>query len=117
MPQTCRPPRCGRGRLRLRRDRPTTPGILNAETLGKLKGPGYLINVARGAHLVEADLVALLDCGILAGATLDVFHEEPLPHTHPFWGHPNIILTPHISAITLQEESIGQIVSKIRALS
>lgn len=93
-----------------------TRGILNARTLGRLKSPGYLINVARGAHLVETDLLALLDGGKLAGATLDVFGEEPLPVTHPFWMHPRIDLTPHISAITLREESIRQIAEKIHAL-
>ena len=93
-----------------------TEGILNARTLARLKSPGYLINVARGPHLVEADLLALLDDGTLAGATLDVFQEEPLPQTHPFWAHPKIVLTPHISAITLREESVRQIASKIHAL-
>lgn len=93
-----------------------TAGILNSRTLGKLKAPGYLINVGRGEHLVEADLIALLDDGTLAGATLDVFHAEPLPAAHPFWVHSKINLTPHISAITLREESVRQIVGKIRAL-
>ena len=95
---------------------PATEGILNARTLGKLKSPGYLINVARGAHLVEADLIALLDGGTLAGATLDVFREEPLPVAHPFWGHAKITLTPHISAVTLRDESVRQITGKIHAL-
>ena len=65
---------------------------------------------------MERDLIALLDAGKLAGATLDVFHEEPLPVAHPFWGNPKITLTPHISAITLREESVGQIAAKIHAL-
>ncbi|MEO8103803.1 MAG: glyoxylate/hydroxypyruvate reductase A [Betaproteobacteria bacterium] len=95
---------------------PATEGILNRRTLAKLKAPGYLINVARGAHLVDADLIAMLDSGVLAGATLDVFHEEPLAATHPFWHHPKITVTPHISAITLREESAAQIAQKIAAL-
>jgi len=94
-----------------------TAGILNADTLGKLKPPAYLINVARGAHLVECDLLALLEDETLAGATLDVFGEEPLPPAHAFWNHPRITLTPHISAITLREESVKQIVEKIGALA
>ena len=51
---------------------------------------GYVINVARGAHLVDEDLIALLDSGHLAGAALDVFRTEPLPAEHPFWRHPKI---------------------------
>jgi glyoxylate/hydroxypyruvate reductase A len=77
---------------------------------------GYVINVARGAHLVDEDLIALIDSGHLAGATLDVFRTEPLPAAHPFWQHPRITVTPHTSARTLREESIGQIAGKIRAL-
>jgi len=72
--------------------------------------------VARGAHLVDADLIALLDSGHLAGATLDVFRTEPLPAGHPFWSHPRITLTPHTSARTLRDESIAQMVGKIGAL-
>jgi glyoxylate/hydroxypyruvate reductase A len=75
-----------------------------------------VINVARGAHLVDEDLLALLDEGHLAGATLDVFRTEPLPAGHPFWAHPKITVTPHTSARTLRDESIAQIAGKIRAL-
>ena len=98
---------------------PDTRGILRRETLTKLNGGvpgGYVINVARGAHLVEADLIPLLDAGQLDGATLDVFETEPLPADHPFWRHPKITVTPHASARTLREESIAQIVSKIRSV-
>ncbi|MDP1894117.1 MAG: glyoxylate/hydroxypyruvate reductase A [Hydrogenophaga sp.] len=95
---------------------PDTQDILNRHTLGRLQPEGYLINVARGAHLVEADLLALLESGHLAGATLDVFRTEPLPPEHPFWQHPQITLTPHTSARTLRDESIAQIAGKIRAL-
>jgi glyoxylate/hydroxypyruvate reductase A len=93
-----------------------TKDILNRDTLGKLQPGGYLINVARGAHLVEADLLALLESGHMAGATLDVFRTEPLPAEHPFWNHPNITVTPHTSARTLRDESIAQIAGKITAL-
>ncbi|HCL86888.1 MAG TPA: glyoxylate/hydroxypyruvate reductase A [Comamonadaceae bacterium] len=95
---------------------PETDNILNRETLGALQPGGYVINVARGAHLVEADLLALLDEGHLAGATLDVFRTEPLPADHPFWQHPAITVTPHTSARTLREESIAQIAEKIARL-
>ncbi|MDM0108234.1 glyoxylate/hydroxypyruvate reductase A [Variovorax sp. J22R24] len=98
---------------------PATRGILNRDTLSKLNAGqpgGYLINVARGAHLVDADLIPLLDSGQLAGATLDVFDVEPLPAEHPFWRHPKITVTPHGSARTEREASIAQIASKIRAM-
>ena len=88
---------------------PETQDILNRDTLARLQPGGYLINVARGAHLVEDDLLALLDSGHLAGAQLDVFRTEPLPAGHPFWNHPRITLTPHTSARTLRDESIAQI--------
>ena len=95
---------------------PDTQNILNRDTLSRLQPGGYLINVARGAHLVDDDLLALLDSGHLAGATLDVFRTEPLPAAHPFWQHPLITVTPHTSARTLRRESIAQIVGKIQAL-
>jgi glyoxylate/hydroxypyruvate reductase len=95
---------------------PETRDILNRDTLGRLRPGGYVINVARGAHLVEQDLLDLLDSGHLAGATLDVFRTEPLPEAHPFWGHPRITVTPHTSARTLRDESIAQIAHNIRAL-
>lgn len=94
-----------------------TENILNRHTLSRLLPGGYLVNVARGAHLVDADLLDLLDEGHLAGATLDVFRTEPLPEGHPFWGHPKLTLTPHTSARTLRDESIAQIAGKIRALA
>ena len=65
---------------------------------------------------MDDDLIALLDSGHLAGATLDVFRTEPLPAAHPFWKHPKITVTPHTSARTLRGESIAQIAGKIRAL-
>jgi len=95
---------------------PETENILNRDTLSQLQAGGYLINVARGRHLVEADLMALIDSGHLAGATLDVFCTEPLPAEHPFWRHPKITVTPHTSARTLRDESIAQIVGKIQHL-
>jgi glyoxylate/hydroxypyruvate reductase A len=93
-----------------------TRDIMRRETLSKLQPGGYVINVARGAHLVDDDLIALIDCGHLAGATLDVFRTEPLPATHAFWKHPKITVTPHTSARTLREESIAQIVQKMLSL-
>ena len=93
-----------------------TENILNHDTLSRLQAGGYVINPARGAHVVDADLIALIDSGHLAGAALDVFRTEPLPAGHPFWQHPKITLTPHTSARTLRDESIAQIAGKIAAL-
>jgi len=95
---------------------PETNGIMNAQNLSRLMPGGYVINVARGAHLVDDDLIALLDSGHLAGAALDVFRTEPLPADHPFWRHPKITVTPHTSARTLRDESVAQIAGKILAL-
>lgn len=95
---------------------PDTQDILNRDTLSRLQPGGYVINVARGAHLVDDDLIALLDSGHLAGATLDVFRTEPLPAEHPFWKHPKITVTPHTSARTLRDETIAQIAGKIAAV-
>ena len=93
-----------------------TQGIMNRATLSRLRPGGYVINVARGAHLVDDDLLALLDSGHLAGAMLDVFRVEPLPPAHPFWQQPKITLTPHTAARTLRAASIAQIAGKIEAL-
>lgn len=95
---------------------PDTDCIMRRDTLARLQPGSYVINVARGHHLVDDDLITLLDSGHLAGATLDVFRTEPLPAAHAFWNHPKITLTPHTSARTLREESIAQIAGKIRAL-
>ena len=95
---------------------PDTRDILNRRKLSRLQPGGYVINVARGAHLVDEDLLQLLDSGHLAGATLDVFRTEPLPAEHPFWRHPKVTVTPHTSARTLREETIAQIAGKIVAL-
>jgi len=93
-----------------------TSGILNRAALARLPQGAWLINVARGAHVVEEDLLTLVQQGHIAGATLDVFGEEPLPPAHPFWREPRITITPHISALTVRGESVRQIAAKIRAL-
>jgi glyoxylate/hydroxypyruvate reductase A len=95
---------------------PETVNILNHGALSRLQPDGYVINVARGAHLVDEDLLALIQNGHLSGATLDVFRTEPLPADHPFWRESRIVITPHTSARTLREVSIAQIAGKIAAL-
>jgi glyoxylate/hydroxypyruvate reductase A len=96
---------------------PLTPdnrGILNAETFSRMPRGGFLINVARGGHLVDGDLLAALESGQIAGATLDVFQVEPLPAAHPFWSHPRIIVMPHASAPTYPETAAPTVIEGIR---
>jgi len=95
---------------------PETENILNHANLSQLQAGAFLINVARGKHVVDQDLIDLLDQGHMAGATLDVFRVEPLPQDHAFWKHPQIVVTPHTSARTLREESVAQIAGKIKAV-
>jgi glyoxylate/hydroxypyruvate reductase A len=73
-----------------------------------------LINVARGAHLVEPDLLAALDSGHLAGATLDVFEHEPLPPDHPLWQHPKVLITPHIASYSVPAIAADGVVDNLR---
>ena len=79
---------------------PQTRHILNKNTFAMLPKDGFVINVARGGHLVESDLIAAIDSGHLSGAALDVFETEPLPPTSPLWQHPKITVTPHIAAMS-----------------
>jgi glyoxylate/hydroxypyruvate reductase A len=91
-----------------------TRGLLHRARLSQLPRGAYLVNVSRGDLIVDHDLLSLLDDDHLAGAMLDVFHDEPLPAVHRFWHHPRVTLTPHVSAVTLIEESIAQVAAKIR---
>ncbi|MGH8851903.1 MAG: 2-hydroxyacid dehydrogenase [Casimicrobiaceae bacterium] len=93
-----------------------TRGLLDRRTLSRLPAGAYVVNVSRGAVIVDEDLLALLDQGRLAGATLDVFGDEPLPAAHRFWHHPRITITPHVSAVTQVEASVAQIAAKIASL-
>jgi glyoxylate/hydroxypyruvate reductase A len=95
---------------------PETNNLLDRAQLSQLPEGAYLINVARGAQVAEPDLLALIRTKHIAGATLDVFRNEPLPAPHPFWSEPRITITPHISAITLREEAVRQIAHKIALL-
>ncbi len=79
---------------------PATRGILNSATFALLPEGAAVINAARGGHLIESDLIAALDEGHMAGATLDVFQIEPLPGDSPIWPHPKIMVTPHMAALT-----------------
>jgi len=96
---------------------PKTRHILNYTTFSHLPRGAYLINVGRGGHLNEEDLIRSLDEKQLAGACLDVFETEPLPPGHPFWTHPRIRVTPHISSPTRPESVVPQILENLERLS
>lgn len=93
-----------------------TRGILNRKLFNALPKGAYLINVARGDHLVEEDLIEALADGQLKGACLDVFCQEPLPENHPFWHHQKIRVTPHISSITDPRSVAPQIAENYRRM-
>lgn len=92
-----------------------TRGILGASVFAGLPRGASVVNVGRGAHLVEADLLAALDGGQLAEAVIDVMHEEPLPAGHPFWAHPRVHLTPHIASETQIPTAVDAIIANVRA--
>ncbi len=91
-----------------------TAGILDARLFARLPRGAYVINAARGAHLVEADLLAAIDGGHLSGAWLDVVHTEPLPADNPLWQHPAITLTPHIGGWVLPASAAATVVENLR---
>jgi len=93
---------------------PETTGILDAAAFAALPEGAYVINLARGGHVVEDDLLAAIDRGHIAGATLDVFQTEPLPDGHPFWAHPKVHVTPHIAGLTNPRTSAAQVIENIR---
>ncbi len=77
-----------------------TRGIINMELISQLPHGAFLINLGRGAHVVDHDLIGALNHGRLAGAHLDVFDPEPLPEDHPFWRQEGIDITPHVASLT-----------------
>ena len=94
-----------------------TENLIDATALSALQPGAWLINVARGALVVDDALIAALDRGQLAGATLDVFRQEPLPAAHPFWHHPRIRITPHVSGPTQVAQSARQVADKMTLLA
>ncbi|RMV96963.1 2-hydroxyacid dehydrogenase, partial [Pseudomonas caricapapayae] len=91
-----------------------TEGILNRQLFERLPQGAALINMGRGGHLVEADLLEALDSGQLSAAVLDVLQQEPAPASHPFWHHPKILLTPHVAAMTQPESAFPGLLDNIR---
>lgn len=88
-----------------------THGMLNYSLFEKFSEPTYLINVSRGNVQIEKDIIKALDKGLLSGAFLDVFEEEPLPENSPLWLHPKVKLTPHIASLTYPKESTLQVLN------
>lgn len=93
-----------------------TVGIINQQLLNALPQGAWLINLARGVHLIEEDLIQALNSGKLKGAMLDVFNQEPLPPESPLWKHPRVAITPHIAAVTRPAEAVAYISQTISRL-
>jgi glyoxylate/hydroxypyruvate reductase A len=93
---------------------PATRGILDAKAFARLPRGAFLLNAARGGHVVQQDLLAALDSGHLAGAALDVTEPEPLPPDSPLWTHPKLVLTPHVASITIPASVAPQVVENLR---
>jgi glyoxylate/hydroxypyruvate reductase A len=93
-----------------------TRGLLDATTFAALPKGAYFINMARGGHVVDADLLAALDSGHLSGAALDVFNTEPLPSDHPYWTHPRVHVTPHIAGATNPRTASPGVIENIKRL-
>jgi glyoxylate/hydroxypyruvate reductase A len=96
---------------------PDTRGLLDARAFAALPRGAALVNLARGAHVVDAELLAALDSGHLAHAVLDVFHTEPLPAAHPFWAHPRVTVLPHAAAATDARSAAAVVATNLRALA
>ena len=92
----------------------STRGILSRPLFDQLPRGATLINVGRGGHLVQEDLLQALEDGQLGNAILDVCEPEPLPPGHPFWTHPRVTLTPHIASMTQPETAVEAVIGNIR---
>ena len=95
---------------------PATRGLFDAAAFARMPRGASLVNLARGAHVVEADLLAALDSGHLHRAVLDVFPTEPLPATHAFWSHPRVTVLPHVAAQTDPRSAAAIVAANVAAL-
>lgn len=91
-----------------------TRGILCSNLFVRFRKGTYLINLGRGGHVVEADLLQALAEGSIAGATLDVTSTEPLPKDHPLWGHPSVLITPHVAGLTTPATAAPNVAENVR---
>lgn len=96
---------------------PDTRGMIDARLMAALPRGAGLVNLARGAHLVDADLLAALHSGQVSQAVLDVFHDEPLPAEHPYWRHPAVVVLPHVAALTDARSAAAVVARNIEALA
>lgn len=95
---------------------PATKGLFDARFFARMRGGAHFVNLGRGDQLVEAALLRALDAGRVGGATLDVFEEEPLPPDHPFWGHPSVLVTPHVAGSTVPRTGAAVVAENVRRL-
>ena len=95
---------------------PLTEGLLDEGFFNAMKPGAALVNLARGAHLIDADLLRALETGQLSHAVLDVMNQEPLPDTHPYWAHPQVTLLPHIAAMTDMRSAAAVAAENLAAL-
>jgi glyoxylate/hydroxypyruvate reductase A len=93
-----------------------TRGLFDARRLAQMRAGASLVNLARGAHVVEHDLLAALASGQLLHAVLDVFETEPLPVQHPLWSHPQVTVLPHVAAATDERSASAVVAEQVRAL-
>jgi glyoxylate/hydroxypyruvate reductase A len=93
-----------------------TEGLLGAAAFAAMPKGAYLVNIARGAHVIEHELIEAVRSGHLSGAALDVQRREPLPADDPLWAVPGITITPHIAAQPSNETVVEQFVKGVRAL-
>ncbi|MBY6160680.1 glyoxylate/hydroxypyruvate reductase A [Mameliella alba] len=91
-------------------DTPATQNLIDAEALAMTAPGAFLINPGRGPLIDDDALIAALDSGQIAHATLDVFRIEPLPQDHPFWSHPGVTVTPHIASTT-RPDTAAQVIA------
>ncbi len=93
---------------------PQTRGVINAKSLALLPRGAFVINAARGGHVVAEDLLAALDADHIAAAALDVFEPEPLPADHRLWTHPKVLVWPHAASVTIPSSAAPQVVENLR---
>ncbi len=92
-----------------------TRGLLDARFFAALPPKASVVNLARGAHVIDEHLLAALDSGHIRHAVLDVFHTEPLPAGHPYWQHPRVTLLPHAAALTDPRSAAAAVAANLRA--
>lgn len=96
---------------------PHTRGLFDAQRLRAMRRGAALVNLARGAHVVEDDLLSALDAGQVGHAVLDVFQAEPLPPAHAFWAHPQVTMLPHAAAQTDPRSAAAVVASNLRRVA